>query len=332
MIFHFYLKSYGNSDDYSYQKNLCFLWEWKYTYGFDSNGQILVTSDASVLSRCEKLPASSTIYALSVTMLILVIWYQLLLFKAVARQLIIFFNIKRSLDVIEQDLIGQNAKKKSKGSSRSSSSSSSSSPPNTHQRGVSISAPSISGQDLRESITSLLSQHQQQPLLDQNQTGEEEDEEVVDPDEAEVTTELTKLIRSRLSEGSISKGRMSSSQSMSYNPHTKSQSLHERLSLLQNCKLNYYLVSLTQLIFSFFLAHQIPLTNFTSSQSNPQRSGSVDSSASSQQSQLSMLEENLGLLQEAISSLTWEDVFIIINLWFLVATIGNLFAFVYSIR
>lgn len=47
---------------------------------------------------------------------------------------------------------------------------------------------------------------------------------------------------------------------------------------------------------------------------------------------MSMLEENIVLLKEAITSLTWEDVFIIINLWFLVATIGNLFAFVYSIR
>lgn len=103
MIFHFYLKSYGNSDDYSYQKNLCFIWEWKITYNFNSNGQILVTSDSSVLNRCEKLPETSTIYSLSIAILLFAIFYQLLLFKAVARQLIILYNIKQSLDIIEQD-------------------------------------------------------------------------------------------------------------------------------------------------------------------------------------------------------------------------------------
>jgi hypothetical protein len=53
--------------------------------------------------RCEKLPSSSIVYGLSMTILILAIWYQLLLFKAMVRQLIIFYNIKTSLNWIENE-------------------------------------------------------------------------------------------------------------------------------------------------------------------------------------------------------------------------------------
>lgn len=45
---------------------------------------------------------------------------------------------------------------------------------------------------------------------------------------------------------------------------------------------------------------------------------------------MSQIEEKIAVFQEAIRSLSWEDVFIIINIWFLVSSIGNLFALIYS--
>ncbi len=204
MIFHFYLKSYGNSDDYSYQKNLCFVWEWKITYNFNSNGQILVTSDSSVLNRCEKLPETSTIYSLSIAILLFAIFYQLLLFKAVARQLIILYNIKQSLDIIEQEFIGREGGGGRK--SRRSSVSSSASLPRRR-----ASQDSVSGQDLRESITSLLA-HQQglDKDKDSDNSDDDDDRDEVEEDD-DGNTELTKLIRHRLTEANLnSKSRPSS--------------------------------------------------------------------------------------------------------------------------
>lgn len=184
MKFHFYLKSYGNSDDYSYQRNLCFVWEWNFIYDFSSNGQILVTGDASILNRCDKLPSSSTLYALSVTILLLVLWYQFLLFKAMIRQLLILYEIKSTIAGMEEDNLSH--RKKSVSFSRKPS------------------QDSLLGMDLRESLASLISQKP----TDQHSVASEkdaDDEVVSDEDEAEHSTELTHLVRNRLSDLGLSR-------------------------------------------------------------------------------------------------------------------------------
>jgi hypothetical protein len=47
---------------------------------------------------------------------------------------------------------------------------------------------------------------------------------------------------------------------------------------------------------------------------------------------MSQFEAEIEQLKDAIVSLSWEDMFAIINLWFVVSTLGNIFALVYSIR
>lgn len=44
------------------------------------------------------------------------------------------------------------------------------------------------------------------------------------------------------------------------------------------------------------------------------------------------LDEDLLLLTNAMESLTWSDSFRILNLWFVIATLGNVFGFIYSIK
>jgi hypothetical protein len=291
MTFNFYLRSYGNSDDYSYERNLCFTWKWIFTYDFYSNGQILVTGKAKVLDRCQKIPSKSIIYGFSVTMFILSLWYQLLLFKAVTRQCIILYNIKSSLNWLETS-------HSQKSNSRQSSADI---PVNNNNNNNSTQAPNLLVSIDNKNKSGSFSHSLSNPISNKNNTQDDQNqEEDEDDDETKENTELALLIRSRLSNLQISKSGKNNNNTgggggRGNRDRSRSQ-LQERLSLL-----------------SARSAH---------------RTTSIDST----HSRLSQLEADIAVFQQAIRSLTWEDVFIIINLWFLVSSIGNLFALIYSIR
>jgi hypothetical protein len=290
MTFNFYLRSYGNSDDYSYERNLCFTWKWIFTYDFYSNGQILVTGKAKVLDRCQKIPSKSIIYGFSVTMFILSLWYQLLLFKAVTRQCIILYNIKSSLSWLETSH-----------SQKSNSRRSSADVPINNNNNNSTQAPNLLVSTDNKNKSSSFSHSLSNPISNKNNSQDDQDqaeEEEEDDDESKENTELALLIRSRLSNLQISKSANNNNTAGGgRNNRDRSRSqLQERLSLL-----------------SARSAH---------------RTTSIDST----HSRMSQLEADIAVFQQAIRSLTWEDVFIIINLWFLVSSIGNLFALIYSIR
>lgn len=47
---------------------------------------------------------------------------------------------------------------------------------------------------------------------------------------------------------------------------------------------------------------------------------------------LATMDEDLKLLRDALDSLTWRDIFMIVNLWFVVSTLGNAFALLFACR
>lgn len=207
MTFNFYLQSYGNSDDYSYEKNLCFTWKWKFLYDFHSNGQILVTGQAQVLNRCQKIPSNSVIYGFSVIIFILSIWYQILLLKAVTRQLIILYNIKTSLNWLETK----------SNPSRSRQTSVDPNSANTHQKSRSAAYSSVGqgSQGLNPLLDLSAGQGSPGGINDNDPDNDGEDED----EEEKEGNEIATLIRSRLHELQISK---------SIGDRSRSQ-LHEKL-------------------------------------------------------------------------------------------------------
>lgn len=97
MTFRFYVRSHGTTDSTATnEKELCFNWLWSIVYNNAQSGRIRVSSNPSIKSRCDKLPATSIIYGLSLAIMVLAFWYQFLLCKAVWRQLIILNDIQTS--------------------------------------------------------------------------------------------------------------------------------------------------------------------------------------------------------------------------------------------
>jgi hypothetical protein len=96
MNFYFFANSKGNYDsiDNRPENILCYEWEFRFTYDLGTAGQILVTADATVTRRCFKVPTNTYLYISSAIVSILAILYQLLLIKAVLREIIILNYIR----------------------------------------------------------------------------------------------------------------------------------------------------------------------------------------------------------------------------------------------
>jgi hypothetical protein len=47
---------------------------------------------------------------------------------------------------------------------------------------------------------------------------------------------------------------------------------------------------------------------------------------------LATIDEDMKLLREALDSLTWNDILMIVNIWFIVSSLGNVFALLFACR
>jgi len=97
MEFYFPIISYGNNDNLNTQSEVCYRWTISFLYDLSSTGQILVTCTSDMVGRCQPLKTLSSIYICSFLAAVLATLYQILIFRASARRILILHSIRATV-------------------------------------------------------------------------------------------------------------------------------------------------------------------------------------------------------------------------------------------
>ena len=101
--FSFPLLSYGNNANLNVQTDACYKWNINFLYDLSSTGQILVTATSDMVGVCQPMHTVSWLYVGSFAIAILSVMYQILIFKASARRILILHSIRMSVAQGQQE-------------------------------------------------------------------------------------------------------------------------------------------------------------------------------------------------------------------------------------
>lgn len=337
MDFHFFFRSNSNGAGYHIDGAACFNWHWHITYSTYGAGQILVDAEAFIQSSCSTLSKKSNTFLMATAVFVISLWYQLLLLKAIARQVIVISQLSDPLfwarwatspngddDDDDDDVssivdatkvIGLNSRNRPGGKSSTDKGSTHPSEDLVFKYGGG------SGQHSRFHSSS--SAERQPNGLDPLSDSEDEAKDG-DDDHSPIPSHPQPRHASIGSAGTAGTHRSAVSFAASSRTRNKSRAISGD-------------IPLTDPVSNAGNTHNKPLLERSSYHGERSRShrSSVGDSVLGRQSRiitLATIEADLKLLTEAFESLTWKDRWMIFNLWFVVSSFGNLFGLLYSSR
>lgn len=339
MDFHFFFRSNSNGAGYHIDGAACFNWHWHITYSTYGAGQILVDAEAFIQSSCSTLSKKSNTFLMATAIFVISLWYQLLLLKAIARQIIVISQLSDPLfwarwaaspdgDEDDDDNLStvvaatQLSDQKSRGHPDRSSSTGKGS---TYPPEDLVFKYGGSGGHNSRFHSSSSAEHQRNG----NDAMSDSDGETKDGDDDHSSSVPSRPQQRLASTGSTgTAGTHRSAVSFAASSRTDNKSKSRAISGD---------IPLSDPVSNAGNTHNKPLlerSSYNGERSRSHRSSTGDSVLGRQSRiiTLATIEADLKLLTEAFESLTWKDRWTIFNLWFLVSTVGNLFGLMYSSR